>query len=106
KALDAEVNNLVAKEISQEEIDLAVERIMGLETMNDVNPVFLMRRLWNFYSLGFNLMTTEEFIQSIRLINKDDIISFVSRLIDSSRKTMVVYGQKLSYSERKKIAGK
>lgn len=106
KALDAEVNNLVAKEISQEEINLAVERIMGLETMNDVNPVFLMRRLWNFYSLGFNLMTTEEFIQSIRLINKDDIISFVSRLIDSSRKTMVVYGQKLSYSERKKIAGK
>lgn len=105
KALLAETCNLLEKEISQEEIDLALERIIGLETMNDVNSVFLMRRLWNFYSLGFDLMTTGEFINSIRMIGKNDIISFVRRLVDSSRRNLVVYGQKLSVFDRKKIMG-
>ena len=71
--------------------------------MNDMNSVFLMRRLWNFYSLGFDLMTTEDFIKSIRMICKDDIISFVRRLVDSCIRTTVVYGQKLLMFDRKKI---
>lgn len=105
KALVSETCSLIEKEITQEEIDVALERIVGLEIMNDANSVFLMRRLWNFYSLGFELMTTEEFIESIRMITKDDIISFVRRLVDSSRRTTVVYGQKLSMFDRKKIMG-
>lgn len=105
EALLEETQNLLEKEITQEEIDLAMERISGLETMNDVNSVFLMRRLWNFYSLGFKTMTTEEFLESLRTISKDDIIEFVRRLIDSSRRSIVVYGQKLSFFDRKKIMG-
>lgn len=105
RALLSEIGSLVENEISQDEIDLALERIIGLETMNDMNSVFLMRRLWNFYSLGFDLMTTEDFIKSIRMICKDDIISFVRRLLDSSRRTTIVYGQKLSMFDRKKITG-
>ncbi|WP_407400338.1 M16 family metallopeptidase [Treponema sp.] len=105
EALVKETCGLIEKEITQEEIDLALERISGLETMNDVNSVFLMRRLWNFYSLGFDLMTTDEFIKSIRMIKKDDIISFVRRLVDPSRRNVVVYGQKLSVFDRKKLLG-
>ena len=62
-----------------------------------------MRRLWNFYSLGFELMDTDEFIKSIRMITKDDIISFVRRLIDPSGRNVVIYGKKLSVFDRRKI---
>lgn len=105
KVLTSELYKLSNEEITQEELDIAIERIVGLEIMNDTNSVFLMRRLWNFYSLGFDLMTTEEFIKSIRMITKDDIISFARNLIDFTRKNMIVYGQKISIFERKKIFG-
>ncbi|MBQ0040345.1 MAG: insulinase family protein [Treponema sp.] len=105
ESLLKEIRNLLENEISQEEIDLAIERISGLETMNDINSVFIMRRLWNFYSLGFDLMGTEDFLKSLRTITKHDIISFVRRLVDTDRKSIVVYGQKLSMFDRKKIMG-
>ena len=103
QSLLLEINNLLEKEISREEIDIALERISGLEIMNEINSVFLMRRLWNFYSLGFELMDTDEFIKSIRMITKDDIISFVRRLIDPSGRNVVIYGKKLSVFDRRKI---
>ena len=103
QSLLLEINNLLEKEISREEIDIALERISGLEIMNEINSVFLMRRLWNFYSLGSELMDTDEFIKSIRMITKDDIISFVRRLIDPSGRNVVIYGKKLSVFDRRKI---
>lgn len=102
-SLLGEIEAIIRNEISQEEIDLALDRISGLENMNDTSSVFLMRRLWNFYSLGFDLMTTEEFLESLRSVKKDDIISFVNRLIDESRMNLVVYGQRLSLMDSRRI---
>lgn len=103
RSLLSELKNLVEKEISQDEIDIAVERISGTEIMNEINSAFLMRRLWNFYSMGFELMDTQEFISSLRSINKNDIIEFVKNLLSFDRMNLVLYGSKISMKARKEI---
>lgn len=103
RSLINEIKNILENEISQEEIDIAVERISGTEIMNEINSAFLMRRLWNFYSMGYDLMNTQEFIDSLRTVNKDDIIRFVRDLLSLERMNVVVYGSKIGMSARKEI---
>lgn len=103
RSLVNELRNILRNEITQEEIDIAAERISGTEIMNEINSAFLMRRLWNFYSMGFDLMDTRDFIDSLRTINKNDIIEFVQNLLSSDKMNVVVYGSKIGISARREI---
>lgn len=89
--------------LTQEEIDVAIERIAGSELMNDGAASVVVRRLWNFYSMGYELMDTDGFIQCIREVDKNDIMEFVRKLVVPGERTVFVYGSRLSGRDKKSI---
>lgn len=85
---------LASKEISDFEYENAVEHICGEEIIGSEDPEYLMKRLQNYNSLGFDLLETSEICKSIRSVSKNDIIEFAKNLIVKEKKCQLIYGRK------------
>lgn len=101
--MSAEVAGFLKNQITEEEIEIAKERLCGTEIVSEVRASFLMQRLWNFYSMGFELLETEEMLAAVRSLKKSDIISFIQNLLDEEKKAALVYGPALSSRVKKEI---
>ncbi len=90
--MSKEILGFSKKEISDEEIEVAKERLCGSEVISETRTSFLNQRLWNFYSMGFPLFETDSLLESIRSAKKSDIITFIKGLLDEEKKTSLFYG--------------
>lgn len=94
---------MFTEEISQEEINIAKEHLCGEEIMNDLDPEFVMKRLQRFYYLNLPLLSTNEIINGILAIEKNDIIEFTKKCFFDKESALLIFGHSLSLKEKKEI---
>lgn len=92
--MESVISNFLTKEISDFEYENAVEHVCGEEIIGSEDPEYLMKRLQNYNSLGFDLLETSEICKCIRSVSKNDIIEFTKNLIVSEKKCQLIYGSK------------
>ncbi len=101
--INSEMKNLLSCIISDEELDAAREHLCGEELIAADDIEYRMKRLERNYSAGYLLRTTEETIDGLRSVTKDDIIRCIKLLLRPEKAAFVVYGPKLPEKERNKI---
>ena len=101
--LVTEIKNFLTEQVSDEEIENAKSHICGEEIMGSSDCEYLMKRHQKNFSLKFPLRNTEEVIQCIRSIEKNDIIKLVEKIIDVKKMNLIVYGPKIPSKIKKEI---
>lgn len=92
--MESVISNFLTEEISDFEYENAVEHVCGEEIIGSEDPEYLMKRLQNYNSLGFDLLETADICKCIRSVSKNDIIEFTKNLIVSEKKCQLIYGSK------------
>lgn len=103
RLMQQELKNLFANEISDSEVEAAKGHLCGEELMGDCDMEFVMRRNQKNYFMGLKLFETEEILSSIRNVTKNDIIELIQSVIKNDKRTVFVYGKKLSKIKQKEI---
>jgi predicted Zn-dependent peptidase len=99
----SELENLITGGVSEDEIDAAREHLCGEELIAAEDAEYRMKRLERNVSSGYPLRTTDETIACIRSVTEEDVIRCIRLLLVPARKSLVVYGPKLSDEERGRI---
>ncbi|MBP5359458.1 MAG: insulinase family protein [Treponema sp.] len=93
--LKKEFSTLCTDDFSDEEITLAKEHLCGEELMGCDDVEYVMKKLQRHYLLSLPLLDAQETIGTIRSIEKNDIIEFVSENIKNIKPAVFVYGKKI-----------
>ncbi len=80
--------------ITDDELEGAKEHLCGEETIGECDMEFVMKRIQRNYSMGFSLLETQEILECIRDVTKNDIMEFAGKILDESKKALVIYGKK------------
>lgn len=81
---------------SDQEINNAKEHLCGEEFLAGQDSEFIAKRLDRNFWLGFDLADTEETLQDIRSVTKNDIMD-CARLLFGNQKSIVVYGSRFRW---------
>jgi predicted Zn-dependent peptidase len=100
--MENEILNFLQDEISDDEIEIAKERLCGQEILGETHTSFLLQRIWNFYSMGFPVMETDEILFAVRSVKKSDIIALIKNLLTEKRAS-IVFAPNLPHKIKRKI---
>ena len=91
--IECETKRLALCDITEDELDTAKKRLSGLEVMAECRPSYLTQRLWFNYSMGFPLATTDQLLDEIALVTKDEVADFARDLLDETKRATLIYGK-------------
>lgn len=103
KKLYSEIKSVFANGITDDELVAAKEHLCGEEIINSEDVENRMKRLYRLYSFDFEMEEYDDTILKIRSISKSDVESAVKKLVDWSKKSLVIYGPRLSKKHKKEI---
>lgn len=101
KELKNQYMKLLQFGITDDELDWAKEHLIGEEIIAGEDPEYLMKRLQRNFSLGFEPRETNENIECIRKVSKNDIMNMIEKLIKYDESALVIYGTKLSKKQKR-----
>ena len=90
--IERELKRLASPDITGDEVDTAKKRLSGLEVMAECRPAYLTQRLWSNYSMGFALSTTDQVLDEIARVTRDDVAAFAVSLLDEAKRAQLIYG--------------
>ena len=91
--IERETKRLALCDITDDEVETAKKRLSGLEVMAECRPAYLAQRLWNNYSMDFALQNTDQVLDEIARVTRDDVALFAVSLLDETKKNTLVYGK-------------
>ncbi len=91
------------KGFSDEEILAAKEHLCGEEIVNAEDAESRMKKLYRNFSMGFVQSDWKSTVDQIRSVTKKVIEKTAEELIVRDKRTLVVFGPKLSYFEKKRL---
>ncbi|MBQ5492008.1 MAG: insulinase family protein [Treponema sp.] len=103
RLLQNEMTGLIKNPPSDEEIECAKEHLLGEEFLAGEDMESLMKRNLRHYAMGLDLYDTEQVCDSIRAVQKNDIIQFIQSLLNDKKRTFFVYGPGLSKKQQKEM---
>ncbi len=99
----SQLNLALCKGFSDEEILAAKEHLCGEEIVNAEDAESRMKKLYRNFSMGFRQSDWKCTVDQIRSVTKAMIEKTVAELIVPDRRTLVVFGPKLSCFEKKRL---
>ena len=103
-----EIEKLETQPFTEEEIEAAKEHLCGEEIMSAEEMEYVSKRLARNFQMGFPFLNTEEVLDTIRTVTKEDIIQVVHCLMEQKGKSapsgaFVSYGPALPHAVKKEI---
>ena len=94
EALVKEIANLKENPPSEDELIAAKEHLCGEEIMNDSDMEMHIKRLNRNFVLHFPERNTDETIEIIRSISKNEVQELINRVFDEEKSFSFLYGKK------------
>ncbi|WP_428771698.1 pitrilysin family protein [Treponema sp. HNW] len=100
-----ELELLIKKGFSPDEVQAAKEHVCGEEIINAEDTEYRMKRLARCRFFGFEQTGFDAAIDAIRHLTGEELMQVLKALLKTGEEQTVVYGPKLTASVRKKIGG-
>ena len=101
--ISREIQRIVEKGVSEEEIEAAREHLCGEEIILSEDIENRMKRLFRNFSYGFAQSDWEKTVERLRSVDKEALRKAVSSLFDGSSAAFVIYGPKLTAKQREML---
>lgn len=101
--LSSVMNDILINSITDEEIEIARNHVIGEETISSEDMDYVMKRLYRNLEMHFPLRNTDDTIKVIESVSKQNVISVIKQLIDNENRSFVLYGPSLKRSIASRI---
>ena len=98
-----EIINLMIDSFTDDELKAASEHLCGEEIISAEDMEYRIKRIYRNYSFNFDQRTTEEIIEILRSISKNEIEDVLHELFDLENMAFFVYGVKTDRTITKNI---